>query len=308
MNPRGILLIVLALVGVGTVFLLTRSFLSQAQQAQVAQPQAVQEETIQVLVAKRDLPLGTILGAEDTEFVAWPKRAVRDSFIRQGGDDVAGQVLRTPFSAGVPLAQSALVKPGERGFIAAALQPGMRAVSVKVSETTGVGGFIFPGDRVDLIIDYEKTLTDGRTYKVAETALSNVRVLGVDQRSAVDEPTARLAKTVTLEVSEKMAEKVAIMPRLGVLTLSLRSLAATEVVDAPYAGNGGQVTYDGDVSTLFNKPNQLGDQSRVTIARGNEAVTTQFISGAAVPADAVSGRTANSTAPSNWGSDGDDIE
>jgi pilus assembly protein CpaB len=137
--------------------------------------------------------------------------------------------VRYPITAGQPLTVGALVKPGDRGFLAAALGPGMRAVTVPVSERTGVAGFIFPGDRVDLMLT-QTVEGEGRPLKTSETVLRNLRVLATDQSTEQvtneqGKTVVRNFNTVTLEVTPKLAEKVAVAQTLGTLSLVLRSLA-----------------------------------------------------------------------------------
>src|SRR5690349_14430290 len=108
-----------------------------------------------VLVAQRVLPTGTIITADAIGFQPWPQELVKDAYFIEGESDVSkllGTVVRFPVTAGEPVTQGSLVAPGDRGFLAAALGPGMRAITVPVSAKTGVGGFIFPGDRVDLVL------------------------------------------------------------------------------------------------------------------------------------------------------------
>ena len=107
-----------------------------------------------VLVAQRALPVGTIIAADAVAYQAWPKDMVQDAYFINGEADVAkllGTVVRFNVTAGEPLTQGSLVAPGDRGFLAAALGPGMRAVTVPVSAKTGVAGFVFPGDHIDQI-------------------------------------------------------------------------------------------------------------------------------------------------------------
>ena len=151
-----------------------------------------------------------------------------------------GTVVCSPITAGQPISQGAIVAPGDRGFLAAALGPGMRAVSVPVSALTGVSGFIFPGDRVDLVLTQgikakKVQVTDGavideRDLKVSETIIRNLRVLATDQRASpkVDEAGNTIVskyKLVTLEVTPRLAEKITVAQSLGTISLSLRSLA-----------------------------------------------------------------------------------
>ena len=192
----------------------------------------------EVLVATKSLPVGTIIDAEALRFQPWPKGLIQPAYYtKDNGADPAsliGTVVRTEITAGQPLTQGALVKPGERGFLAAALGPGMRAITVAVSATSGVAGFVFPGDRVDMVLTQEvKGGGDGESLKVAETVLSNVRVLAVDQTlNSQDEngnAVAKTVSTVTLEVTPKIAEKIAVAQTIGQLSLSLRSIADNTV-------------------------------------------------------------------------------
>lgn len=238
MNPRSLILILLATVGVVLVVLLTRSFLSSAQQ-QARETQAAptkQEAAVRVLVAKRDLHVGTILKPEDTEWRAWPEKGLSEDYFAAKRDKksaTTGQVVRIPLTKGEPVTKSAIVKQGDRGFLAAILTPGMRAVTVKLSPTAGIGGFIFPGDRVDVLMTHSIELTEGASdlrekqeFQVAETIFQNVRVLAIDQKSQSDDK-AKVGKTATLEVTPKMVEKIAMVADIGTLSLSLRPLART---------------------------------------------------------------------------------
>ncbi|MFN3389910.1 MAG: Flp pilus assembly protein CpaB, partial [Allosphingosinicella sp.] len=141
-----------------------------------------------------------------------------------------GTVVRNEITAGQPVTTGSLIKPGERGFLAAALGPGMRAITVPVSATSGVAGFIFPGDRVDLVLTQEvKGGGEGDPLRVSETIMQNLRVLATDRRMSVEgedgKPVVLNASTVTLETTPKMAEKIAVAQTIGQLSLSLRSIA-----------------------------------------------------------------------------------
>ncbi|MGY6552821.1 MAG: Flp pilus assembly protein CpaB [Erythrobacter sp.] len=184
-----------------------------------------------VLVAKRALPAGTIVTLDAVSFQQWPDELLQDAYFLDGVADInalLGTVVRYPITAGEPVTQGALVAPGDRGFLAAALGPGMRAVTVPVSAQTGVAGFIFPGDRVDLVLT-QTVEGDDVPLLTAETVLRNVRVLATDQTTeqTKDEQGKTLVKTfttVTLEVTPKIAEKVAVAQTIGTLNLVLRSI------------------------------------------------------------------------------------
>ena len=202
-------------------------------------PQAVAAPAVpvgpEVLVATRALPVGTIIDAEAFRFQPWPEGLVQDAYYVRGRPNadpssLIGTVVRTEISAGQPVTRGAVIRPGERGFLAAALGPGMRAVTVPVSATSGVAGFVFPGDRVDLVLTQEVDGGgDGAPLHVSETIIRNIRVLAVDQRiSARDEDGNQVAQnvsTVTFEATPRIAEKIAVAQTIGQLSLSLRSLA-----------------------------------------------------------------------------------
>jgi len=247
MDVKKLALLIGALFIAGVTAFMAKSMItgSSAPQA-VARPAAPVGP--EILVATRTLPVGTIVNAESFRYQPWPEGLVQDVyFIRgEGGIDPAtliGTVVRSEINAGQPATRGSLIRPGERGFLAAALGPGMRAVTVSVSETSGVAGFVFPGDRVDIVLTQEvEGGGDGAPLQVSETIVRNIRVLAVDQRlDTRDEngdQVARNRDTVTFEATPRMAERIAVAQRLGSISLSLRSLAdnAAELERAIAAG------------------------------------------------------------------------
>ena len=188
-----------------------------------------------VLVATKSLPVGTIVDVTAIKFQPWPKDLVQQHYFVEGQPDadpskLIGTVVRNPITAGQPITQGALVKPGDRGFLAAALGPGMRAISVPVSHTASVAGFIFPGDRVDIMLNQEVS-GDGPALKASETIVRNVRVLATDQRvtaeNAEGKQVVQSFGVVTLEVTPKIAEKMQVAQSIGQMSLALRSIADT---------------------------------------------------------------------------------
>jgi pilus assembly protein CpaB len=189
----------------------------------------------EVLVATRSLPVGTLIDAEALRFQAWPEGLVQPAYFMKGQPgtnpaDLLGTVVRNEITAGQPITQGSLIKPGERGFLAAALGPGMRAVTVPVSNVSGVSGFVFPGDRVDILLT--QTVAgggEGQPLKATETIIRNIRVLATDKRTtgtnAEGKPEVLDFSSVTFEATPKLAEKIAVAQTLGALSLSLRSIA-----------------------------------------------------------------------------------
>lgn len=228
-----VLLLGALIIAIGTAFAARSMFAGGTAPTAEAQTAAVPTGP-RVLVAKRALTAGTIITADALGFQPWPEELVQDAYFIDGEADMnklLGTVVRFPITAGEPVTQGSLVAPGDRGFLAAALGPGMRAVTVPVSATTGVAGFVFAGDRVDLVLTQQVDGSgDSAPLKAAETVLRNLRVLATDQRveKAVDEngkTVVTQSSTVTLEVTPKIAEKIAVAQTIGTLSLSLRSLA-----------------------------------------------------------------------------------
>ncbi len=233
MNIRKLLLLLGALIFAIVSAMMARNLFSggTGPTATSADPAVAAPE---VLVAIRPLPVGTIIDPAALRFQPWPRDLVQDAYYLKGKANpasLAGTVVRNAITAGQPLTQGALVKPGDRGFLAAALGPGMRAVTVPVSAQTGVAGFVFPGDRVDLVLTQDVPGGgEGPPLKVAETIVRNLRVLATDQRTdtKTDENGKRevvTSSTVTLETTPKIAEKIAVAQTVGGLSLSLRSIA-----------------------------------------------------------------------------------
>lgn len=249
MDSRKVILLVGALVVAGLTAFFARTLMmgSAAPQANAMGMPVAPVDGPEVLVATRALPVGTILDATALQFKPWPKELVDNAYYLRATTDVkalAGTVVRNPITAGQPLTQGALVKPGDRGFLAAALGPGMRAVTVPVSAQAAVAGFVFPGDRIDLVLTQSVAGGgDGPPLKVSETVVRNMRVLATDQRTdnIVGEDGKTVVKTfstVTVEATPKIAEQIAVAQTLGSLSLSLRSIAdnSTELEEAIASG------------------------------------------------------------------------
>ena len=246
MDRKKLVLLVAALiVAVGTALIARSMFAgASAPQAEAAQ---VEARGPKVLVAQRALPVGTIITADAIGYQLWPEELVQDAYFLDGEADMnklLGTVVRHPITAGEPVTQGSLVAPGDRGFLAAALAPGMRAITVPVTAQSGVAGFVFPGDRVDMVLTQEVGGNDGASLNASETILRNLRVLATDQSTVSEQAedgstVVKEFRTVTLEVTPVIAEKIAVAQTIGTLSLSLRSLAdnQTELERAIAAGD-----------------------------------------------------------------------
>lgn len=232
-------------------------------------------QTSRVLAAKRDVPVGRRLTPEDLTWTTWPKDAVTPVYIEQTTgsgalESMVGAVARTPLTAGEPITRGKIVNPGEGGFMAAVIEPGARAVSVPISVETAAGGFILPGDRVDVIVTrrVEIDMGNGRTQEttLSDTIMQNVRVLAIDQRALGEyESETIVGGTATLELVQEDAEIVALGARVGEITLALRSV----VDEAPGDGLAGE----GAVSRATGRGLGPGSAETLKIYRFGEATS-----------------------------------
>lgn len=260
--------------------------------------------TSNVLVAAKDLPAGTLIQANSLVFRPWPTSGIDDaSHVVEGKasmEEFQGAVLRSGARSGEPLLRGNMIKRGESGFLAAVLKPGMRAVTVSVNENTGVAGFVFPGDVVDLVLSHVVNLSDSagtlRPHNVSETVMHNLRVIAVDQRASDQEQIPAVARGVTLEATPEQAERLALIQRMGEVRLVLRPLAkATEEAEqggeaqavtatpTPMLGPDGQpigpdgrtFTLDSDLSQIISPPGGSTSGSNaggsIQVVRGNQS-------------------------------------
>src|SRR6185437_7029087 len=149
MRARTLILLVFALVLAGATTMLARVWLASQRQAPVAAaPVAVQMPAKSVLIARNDIQRGQLLKPEDMSWEPWPEGGIDKNYVLMGTktpDSFSGWVARLPITAGEPISETKIVAPGNRGFLAAVLRPGTRAVTVPVNTTSGIAGFIFPG-------------------------------------------------------------------------------------------------------------------------------------------------------------------
>lgn len=285
MDARKLILLVGALFVAAITAFMARSLMagSSAPTAEAA-PVTAPANTTEVMVATRALPVGTILDAEAVKFVAWPKELIEGAYYVKGQADPAklqGTVVRFAIPAGQPITQGAVVKPGDRGFLAAALGAGMRAVTVPVSAQSAVAGFVFPGDRVDLILTQSVNGGgDGPPLKASETVMRNLRVLATDQRTdkGVDDKGNTVVtnySTVTVEATPKIAEKIAVAQTVGTLSLSLRSIADNQ-------GELEEAIANGDVNVPANGDAKAEKEMLARVAARPQDAGGGFATGADV--------------------------
>lgn len=286
MNFRRLLLLLVALVAAVGTAAVARKFINSPQATAKPSPQeAVNQPSNEVLVAANDLPAGRIVEKGDLKFRSWPQDGLTEGYVLKAVDaekPFIGAVVRRGIVKGEPLTDARVVKPGERGFLAAIVEPGHRAISVPVNATTGVSGLFFPGDQVDVILTHT-VQRDKVDRHVSETILRDVRVLAVDQRVEDIDGKAQVAKTATLEVTPKEAEVIAMLSDLGKLSLSLRSVAKPEGEDemldlAQENVLADSFTLDSEVSRVLHNPPTSDGQPKVEVSviRGGKTQDMSF--------------------------------
>lgn len=219
-----VILGVAVLIGLAAVFL-ANNYLGKVEQKQATSPQGM----VKVAVARVPLDFGAQLTPDKVKLVDWPAASIPPgtfASISQVAPSGAPRVALRRIEAGEPILRSKLSGAGGRASIAAVLQPDMRAAAVRVSDVSGVAGFVLPGDTVDVLVTRRLTDQEGSAQDVTDVLLQKVRVLAIDQDASdsTDKPT--LGKTATLEVSQVDAQKLALAQQVGTLGLVLANPAA----------------------------------------------------------------------------------
>lgn len=247
---RAIVMILIALVvAMGTAVGARNWLIGQKQTptTQVAAP--VPTKLIKILAAAEDLPAGTILQERHLAWVNWPEEALVENYLTETNsqmNEFVGAVVRHQTLAHAPLVRNRLVKPGDRGFLSAVLNPGHHAVSVPVDATSGIAGFVFPGDQVDVILTFKLEDPGPVERHASQVILTDVRVIAIDQATDNPDGKVKVAKTATLEVTPKGAEKIALALKVGGLSLALRSLGRPEGEEFEAANDGVAAQGEGD--------------------------------------------------------------
>lgn len=264
MNATRIAILVAAgLAAIVAAFFVRNAMQPRVVERPVVEAPAPQAPTARVLAARSDLAMGQRIAPQDLYWQPWPEEALSPAYIRESVDReaiarLAGSVVRASIAQGEPITERRLVAPGQSGFMAAVISPGMRAVAVPTSARMGAGGFILPNDRVDVIVT-----SQGQSGAYSSNLLfENVRVLAIDQTYAEDGSGAVVGSTATLELTAAQARNAAQAMAQGSLTLSLRSLAdADEAVADAGDDVGGQ-----RVVRVF----RYGREQRVALGGGGD--------------------------------------
>lgn len=220
------------MIGFAVVFGLLAVFIAQVWLNNQANKQAQSQDTNTkplatqtIVVAKQSLRFGTQLDAAMLEEIPWPSAAVPSGAFTKIDDVLKGgsRVVLAAIEANEPILSLKITGAGQRATLSALVKPGMKAVTVRVNDVEGVGGFVLPGDRVDVVL----TRQIDKGSATTEVVLQNTRVLAVDQIADDRAAKAAVAKSITLEVSTVEAQKVWLASSVGNLSLLLRKAGET---------------------------------------------------------------------------------
>ncbi len=249
-------------------------------------PVAPPAPTVRVLVAKHDLAVGQTIAMTDMGWQAWPADGLNAAYVTDGaaartvsatqgqlgkaagalttaatdavnnpaegkGSLFLGAIVRQPITANEPLIASKVVRAGASGVMAVTLTQGLRAVALPLTAENAAGGFILPGDHVDVLLTRQQDSSAATTAAttthgfLTSTVMRNVKVLAIDQNMAAQKTASAVGATATVEVTPKQAEYLVLAKASGTLTLSLRSYA-----DAAGGAEVGAVNHDTTGATI----------------------------------------------------------
>mgnify|MGYP003632070647 CR=1 FL=1 len=228
-------------------------------------------EMTEILVTAQAIPAGKRVEKTDLKWQEWPEDAIFPGAMRKdleegNTDAIIGLRAKRNFDAGEPFLTSGVVSTESNNVLTAKLGKNNRAMAINVSAESMVGGFLVPGDFVDIIMTY-KVKTDANANQdvkntvkslASETVLQNIKVLAVDQLAeAGSEEKGKVGRTVTLEVSAAQQQSLALAGTLGELHLALRGAGDDTIID-----HAGQATTDVSIGQTLNKVNELQKETR----------------------------------------------
>ena len=256
-----IMLVLFGVLPVVVAFFVALSFLEEQEaepppvvEAPVVEEEPPPPETRRVFAAARALPVGALLGKDDLTVIELEVTEIEDDYIESGDPgakptddpddpdgpatprDLRGHAVRTPIAEQAPLTWSAVVGPGQKGFLAVVLRPGTRAVTIRVGAATSNAGLIDPGDRVDVILSAELSIDGGERIVFARTIAEDVRVVAINRQVenlAEEAFEPEDFATATLEATPPQADRLVLGEHEGRFSLAVRSLASVAAVQDP---------------------------------------------------------------------------
>ncbi len=230
-------------------------------------------DLVSLVVAGADIPLGQPIVPQVLTTIPWPREAFPPGAFRNPENLLPAQgeqPRRATYNIakGDILLASKVSGFGDKVTIVQALGPNLRAMAIKVGAETAVGGFVTPGDTVDIV------LTQGREADLsAVTILQNIRVLGVDQDADVKRDQPEVARTVTVEVTPAQGQILALAQQAGTLRLSLRALDEARDTELPAVKLGDLLEAPEPVAAA---PTEAPTVNRIKVRRANEVEVVEL--------------------------------
>jgi pilus assembly protein CpaB len=250
------------LFGLLAVFIANSWLNSQAEcmkSREAVQPPAAMQS---IVVASKPLRFGNELSKSNLQEIEWPKGKLPAGAFAKIDEVLKGgkRVVLAPIEVNEPVLAVKITGPGQRATLSALVAPGMKAVTIRVNDVEGVGGFVLPGDRVDVVMTRQLDKGSAST----EVVLQNAKVLAIDQLADVRSDKPSVAKAVTLEVDTAEAQKVWLAASVGNLSLLLRN--AGEVAEEKTK----RITLKDLLGDLLPAATPAPQGARVVVTRGSE--------------------------------------
>ncbi|MCA1409340.1 Flp pilus assembly protein CpaB [Ensifer sp. IC3342] len=262
----------------------TRTYLTD-QQARLAAANAPKSEQRTLVVAAKPMRFGDRVRAENLKTIPWPSEQRPDGSFQTlemvVGNDDAPRYAMEAIDPGEPVLSSKITGAGERATLSAALDQGMKAISIRVNDVLGVAGFVRPSDRVDVLLTRVVRQQNNSEQTYVDVLLQGVKVLAVDQTADERKDEPSVVKTVTFEVTTDEAQRLTLGSTIGTLSLALRNIASSNVEQTrpiTIADLGGGListdlannTDDGRFETIEKLVRKVGDElgSRIDSVEG----------------------------------------
>jgi pilus assembly protein CpaB len=216
MRSNNVILIIVAIAMGGGAAYLARSWLQDQLNAS-----ATHQPATHIVIAAEPLAYGAVVTADNVSEVPWYTNTLPEGAFATKDDLLSGgrRTVLYPLKRGEPLLRSKVTGPGQRASLAAVLDEGKRAVTVRVDDVRGVAGFVLPGDFVDIVMIADELSSKRQSY--SDILLEHVKVLAIDQIASEGEEKPKVAQAVTLEVTKEQAQKILLATNIGKLSLLL---------------------------------------------------------------------------------------
>lgn len=288
-RSRTVMMIVMALVFGSMAVLAGQKWLEGQASRQRGEPQVVQraEPMATIVVAALPLKFGTEITAQHLREIPWAQAALPKGAFAKVTDILDGKGKRVALAAmeeNEPVLQPKVTGSGQRASLAAVIEDGMKAVTIRVNDVNGVAGFVLPGERVDVLLI--RTAEKGEAY--ADVILQNLRVLAADQSADERSDKPAVVKAVTLEANTEQAQRLTLAATVGTLSLALRAAGANDFEASRRIGvadlvQGGPALPPADFASMTPEPRPANTVVGVTRAMKRQDYNVPTFSGPETP-------------------------